>query len=152
MILEPTMVTRRKCHFSSPGVLASLNMVRIAVGDLVNAEVVFERVIAADVVVLLVLGPPDHAAAAVGLTGHGPELHGQVDVLVARAFHQRDVERGIFALGFLVQNAVLSLLGDLPIADDVREPTGDRAGRVGFKVPRSLAAIVAGAGPNGWRR
>ena len=44
----------------------------LAVLDLVDAEVVLERVVAADVVVVLVLGPPDQAAAAVDLAGDGP--------------------------------------------------------------------------------
>ena len=93
-----------------------------AVDDLVNAEVVFERVVAADVVVLLVLGPPDHAAAAVEFAGDGPEPDAQVNVLVARSLGQGDVEGGIVVLGFLVEDFVGPLLGDFPLPTSSVKP------------------------------
>ena len=60
--------------FSSPGVLASLNIVRLNALNLVNAEVVFEGIVAADVVVLLVFGSPDDASAAVEFAGEALSL------------------------------------------------------------------------------
>ena len=95
-----------------------------AVDDLVNAKVVFERVIPADVVILLILGAPDHAAATVDFAGHRPELDAQVDVFVACSFDQGDVERGVRILGLLMENLVCAFLGDEPFANFIDEALG----------------------------
>ena len=125
------------------GQLRRLELGAFSVLDLVNAKVVFQRVVARDVVVLRILGPPDQTAATVDLTGDGLELDAQVDVLVARPLRQRDVERRVFVLGFLVEDVVIAVQGDLPLADLAGETLGDLAGLVRFKAPGSLGSLAS---------
>ena len=123
------------------GDLGRLELGPLAVLDLVDAEIVLERVVPRDVIILRVHGPPDEAAAAIELAGDGFELHAKVNVFVARSLHQSDVKRGIVVPGFLVEDTIFAVAGDFPLADLVGKAAGDLAGLVLLEVPGCLGGI-----------
>src|SRR5438552_18105352 len=62
----------------------------LAFDRVVNADVVFEGVGASDVIVIRILGPPNHAARLVFLSRHRLELHFDKTVLDARLVLETD--------------------------------------------------------------
>ena len=96
--------------------------------DFIHPEIVFERVVTADVVIVLILGSPDKSAATIDIAGDGLELDGQVDVLVTRSIDQRDVECRILAPVLLVQDMVFTVFDHFPLPDGAAKTFGDRAG------------------------
>ena len=112
----------------------------LAADDFVNAEIVFQRIDAADVVVLLVLVAPDYAAPLILFAHHGPEFNLDRNIGQRWSGSDRQVEiRAAMLLGGLGEYVGLAGGGrvsdDLPGARRGAELGGQFAGGVLVEVP-----------------
>src|SRR5581483_10655887 len=108
--------------------------------DLVDAEVVFERVHSGDVVVVVVLVAPDQTAALVVQALHRLEGHTRLNVLEAGLAGDADVEHGRGAVGRLGEDvAVAGRRGD--VFDDAPDAPLAGAGAVGHPAGGDFAGL-----------
>ena len=111
----------------------------LAVDNLVDAEGIFERVVASDVVGFHILGPPDHAASLVDnpLVRFQPDA--EFDIGIQDVSPQNDIEDGICILRRLGEHPIFAVLGDDPLSDCSTKAVRGLTDGLRLEVPFSLA-------------
>ena len=113
----------------------------LAVDDFIDSVVVFEMIVASQVIILRILGPPHDPAALIQLAGDGLHRDRNVDVFGGRIDGERDIERRIGVFRGLSQGLALADFHDGPRTDLGRKPSGDLACEVAVERPNTFAVF-----------